>query len=295
METEAQRIERRLAEWIEQSERNKQAREAKQTLITEKREEAVRLEGEHAAGEKQLEEQQSHLTLLRTERETQQQEAARLTAELAGLDERRRGAESAFQRIDRLHADLERRILTLEQQQAAAEAERTQRTEESIKLAERQLELTDMRKQFLEEAQKLAAEAQALRAQLATLEAQLKAARIAIEELRERRLNLSSVAAKLSSDLEYLEASCLTEVNLDATALRSDESIERLESDLLASEEERCREIRQRIEQMGPVNMMALDEYKETAERHGFLEAQRKDLTSTSQSPTSWKQSVKST
>ncbi len=29
---------------------------------------------------------------------------------------------------------------------------------------------------------------------------------------------------------------------------------------------------------MGPVNMMALDEYKETAERHGFLETQRKDL-----------------
>ena len=36
--------------------------------------------------------------------------------------------------------------------------------------------------------------------------------------------------------------------------------------------------LRQRIEQMGPVNMMALDEYKETAERHGFLETQRKDL-----------------
>jgi chromosome segregation protein len=29
---------------------------------------------------------------------------------------------------------------------------------------------------------------------------------------------------------------------------------------------------------MGPVNMMALEEYKETADRHGFLETQRKDL-----------------
>ena len=36
--------------------------------------------------------------------------------------------------------------------------------------------------------------------------------------------------------------------------------------------------LRQRLEQMGPVNMMALEEYKETAERHGFLETQRKDL-----------------
>ena len=29
---------------------------------------------------------------------------------------------------------------------------------------------------------------------------------------------------------------------------------------------------------MGPVNMMALEEYKETAQRHEFLETQRKDL-----------------
>jgi chromosome segregation protein len=36
--------------------------------------------------------------------------------------------------------------------------------------------------------------------------------------------------------------------------------------------------LKQKLEQMGPVNMMALDEYKETAERHSFLETQRKDL-----------------
>ena len=36
--------------------------------------------------------------------------------------------------------------------------------------------------------------------------------------------------------------------------------------------------MRARLDAMGPVNMMALEEYKETAERHGFLETQRKDL-----------------
>ncbi len=60
--------------------------------------------------------------------------------------------------------------------------------------------------------------------------------------------------------------------------LRADQEIERLAGEALAAEEETCRALRQRIEQMGPVNMMALDEYKETAERHGFLETQRKDL-----------------
>src|ERR1043166_2917745 len=36
--------------------------------------------------------------------------------------------------------------------------------------------------------------------------------------------------------------------------------------------------MRSRLDAMGPVNMMALDEYKEAAERHGFMETQRKDL-----------------
>ena len=87
-----------------------------------------------------------------------------------------------------------------------------------------------------------------------------------------------SELAKLHSDLEHLEASCLAEVNVEAQVLRADAEIARLAGEELAAEEETCRALRQRMEQMGPVNMMALDEYKETAERHGFLETQRKDL-----------------
>ena len=84
--------------------------------------------------------------------------------------------------------------------------------------------------------------------------------------------------AKLRSDLEHLEGSCLTEVNVMAEELRADQSIVHLADEALTAEDETCRELRQRIEQMGPVNMMALEEYKETAERHSFLETQRKDL-----------------
>jgi chromosome segregation protein len=36
--------------------------------------------------------------------------------------------------------------------------------------------------------------------------------------------------------------------------------------------------LKQKLESMGPVNMMALEEYKETEQRHQFLETQRKDL-----------------
>ncbi len=278
MEAEAQRIERRLQEWTLQAARNKDARDAKHEAIAQKREEAFRLEGEREAAEAVLNEQQTQLGTLRQKREGLQQEAAQVTAELAKLEERRRGAEAAFQRIERLHNDLERRVLAIEQQRAAADAEREQRTRESAELAIREQELTVQREEALAQGQKLTSEALALRQKLAEIESQLKAGRAALDQLRDDRSNRSSEVAKLRSDLEHLEGSCLTEVNLEAAVLRADAEIVRLAGEELAAEETVCQELRQRIEQMGPVNMMALDEYKETAERHGFLETQRRDL-----------------
>ncbi len=279
MEAETQRIDRRVQDWTAQAARNKDAREAKHAVIEQKHEEAVRLESEHATAEAALEEHQAQLATLRQQREGLQQEAAHLTAELAGLEERRRGAETAYQRIDRLHADLERRVLSIQQQRAAAEAERLQRTRESAELALRENELTALRAEALAKAESMAAEALALRQQLADIETQLKTARVALDQLRDDRADRSSQVAKLRSDLEHLEASCLTETNTEASVLRADAEVAHLADEALVAEEETCRTLRQRIEQMGPVNMMALEEYKETAERHSFLETQRNDLT----------------
>jgi len=278
MEAEVQRVERRLQEWTLQAARNKDAREAKRSSIEQKREETARLEAENAQAEASLDELQAQLALLRQTREGLQQEAAQVTAELAGLEERRRGAETAFQRIDRLHADLERRVLGIEQQRTAAEQEREQRIGDSAAVAGRMEELAKVRADALALAHTLVGQSQELRHQLGAIETQLKTARAALDQLRDDRANRSSHVAKLQSDLEHLEASCLAEVNVEAQVLRADAAIERMADEALAAEEETCRTLRQRIEQMGPVNMMALDEYKETAERHSFLETQRKDL-----------------
>ncbi|MDR3723315.1 MAG: chromosome segregation protein SMC [Terracidiphilus sp.] len=278
MESETQRVTRRLEDWTAQAARNKEAVEIKRNSIDQKREEAAHLEAEHAQAEAGLDEQQAQLNLLRAQREQVQQQAAQMTAQLAGLEERRRGAQAAFERIDRQHADLERRLQTIAQQRTSAESERAQRIAESASLAARQQELTAQRAEALAQTQTIAAQAQALRAELVQMETQLKEGRASLDQVRDDRAARSSQQAKLSSDLEHLEASCLAEINIEAQLLREDETIERIEGEPLAAEEETCRTLRQRIEQMGPVNMMALDEYKETAERHGFLETQRKDL-----------------
>jgi chromosome segregation protein len=278
MDSETERVRRRLEEWKAQAARNGDAREAKKTSIDQNRAEMLRLEAEHRTAEAALDALQAQLSLQRQKRESLQQEAAQVTAELAGLEERRRGAEAAFQRIDRLHADLERRVQSIEEQRTAATAEREQRVTESAELVQRELELATARAEALAQAQKMNAEALTLRQQLATLEAQLKIGRASLDQLREERAKRSSEVAKLGADLEHLQTSCLAEVNVEAAALRADEQIARLSGEELTAEEETCQTLRQRIEQMGPVNMMALDEYKETAERHGFLEIQRVDL-----------------
>ncbi len=278
MESEAQRIERRMHEWTAQTARNKDACEAKRQTIARNREETARLATEHTQAEARLDAAQSQLEQLRQKREQLQQQAAQVTAELAGLEERRRGAEAAFQRIDRLHAELERRAQTVGNQRAAAEAEREQRSAESVALVQRQKELAEVREVAQAQAKSIADQAHTVRQQLAQLETELKDQRTALDRLREERAGHASEQAKLRSDLEYQEASCLNEVNLEAQALRADAELARLAAEELAAEEETCRTLRQRLEQMGPVNMMALDEYKETAERHGFLSAQRSDL-----------------
>jgi chromosome segregation protein len=65
---------------------------------------------------------------------------------------------------------------------------------------------------------------------------------------------------------------------MEREQLMTDASIEPVAGEQLALEDQAYRDMRSRLEAMGPVNMMALEEYKETAERHTFLETQRTDL-----------------
>ena len=214
---------------------------------------------------------------MRQTRETLQQEAAKLTAELAGLEERRRGAEAAIPAHRPAACDLERRVLAIEQQRAAAEAEREQRIRESAELAQREQELTALRAEALAQAEQLRRRRGAAAAAGGDgdgTEARVRPGPVARGSQRPVEPGRRSCGQTWST----WKRSCLTEVNVEAAALRADAEIVRIADETLAVEEETCRTLKQKIEQMGPVNMMALEEYKETAERHSFLETQRTDL-----------------
>ncbi|MFZ0661666.1 MAG: chromosome segregation protein SMC [Acidobacteriaceae bacterium] len=278
MDSEVQRLDRRLQDWTLQSERNKDARTAKQALIEQKREEAQRIEAQHQQAEAGLDESQRAVDGLRQAREEAQQQAAQVSAELAGLEERRRGAESSFARIDRMYSELAQRLAQIEQQLASAGAEEQQRTRENEQLATDRERLTSIRDQALTEVARLTEEAAQLRAQLVEIEAQLKTVRTETDALREARSARSTRSATLAAELAHLEQTCVNDLGVEAAALRADAEIARIEGETLTVEGEACHGLKQKLEAMGPVNMMALEEYTETAQRHEFLETQRKDL-----------------
>jgi chromosome segregation protein len=278
MEMEVQRLERRLQEWTLQSERNRDARAGKENFLGHRREEAVRFEAEHHAAESSIEETQRSVADLRAARDLAQQEAAQLFAQLAGLEERRRGAEENFARIDRMFRDLENRVAQINQQLAAARAEQDQRTQENEQLVAARQQVTEARDAAQREAAEAHAQIATLRSDLSVLEQDLKTLRTEIDAHRESRSGRSSQAATLAADLRHAEETCVADLSLEAAVLRADEALVRIEGEALVTEDQACREMKQRLENMGPVNMMALEEYNETAERHAFLETQRTDL-----------------
>ena len=278
MDSEVQRLERRLQDWTLQHERNKDARSQKQIFIEQKQEEAQRLEAQHQSSEAGIEELQHAVEEQRQTREALQQQAAQVSAELAGLEERRRGAESSFARIDNMFADLSRRVAQIEQQLASAGAEQQQRSQENEQLAVSRQQLSETREQALAEIASLNEESTRLRAALTEIDHKLKTLRSETDTLRDTRTARSSRAATLTAELTHLEETCVNDLGAEASTLRADEELIRIEGDTLLEEDEACRGLKQKLESMGPVNMMALEEYKETAQRHEFLETQRKDL-----------------
>lgn len=278
MESETARIERRLGEWQISTERNRDQRNGKADLIARRQGEVAAFDTEHLSLEAVIAELQGRLAHLRQQREQLQQASAAASATLAGIEERRRNAQANFDQTSRLVLGQRQRLEQLEQQLGSAAMEKQRRELEQTTLAAEYTQLTEARATAVAEAARLTAEATALRTRLAGLDHRLRALRTETDALREQRAHLTARAARLASDIEHIDSTCLNDLGVDPVSLRADSSIDRINGETLLLQEEESRALKQKLEVMGPVNMMALEEYNETTERHSFLETQRKDL-----------------
>jgi chromosome segregation protein len=209
--------------------------------------------------------------------QTEQEELATARAELAAMNERLASAEAIAQRLQEEKNDLERRKTALRQQEASISEETAAMTRQTKELTQ-QLEGLRAEKARLEEKQKeLEQEWDAARTRVTQAEDHLRMARQSLQEMREERGKFEVDKARNDSDRQHLRETCIAEVNAQPEDLIASETAF-MTGEELASAEASYREMKQRIENMGAVNMMALEEFNECEQRFTFLTRERDDL-----------------
>jgi chromosome segregation protein len=278
LSSEMTRVRERLATYENELQQMSAERTQREAFVANQTAELEQLEQKQRGLEDELQTAQSSFEELRQRRDESVQLATEARAQLATLEERRRGAIASVQRLESMTAEVASRLAKLKGQIESAAAEKQQRESENVRLAEQALLWDAERAAAQQRDQEIAEELQQVRTRLAQLEEELKTARAELDAARDRRGELAAEQARLESDMQHLAETCVQELSAQREELMSDESVVRIAGAELNGEEEAYKEMRTRLENMGPVNMMALEEYQETAQRHEFLETQRKDL-----------------
>ena len=117
----------------------------------------------------------------------------------------------------------------------------------------------------------------ATRVRSAQVDDTLRMARQKLGDFREERSKLEIERARNESEREHLRQSCIEELNAQPEDLIA-EFPALLSGEELRASDAQYHELKTRIESMGPINMMALEEYNECEQRFDFLGRERTDL-----------------
>jgi chromosome segregation protein len=278
LDAEMNRVSERVHIDMSELQRLSAERAAQQEMIAARQSGIAECDQKRALLEQEMSVGQDRLAMLRQQREVAAQGASERAARVAALEERHRAAAGVVDRIAALVSEMRERAEALRTQIDSSETEKQQRETENIALASQLVDLEAERNAGEVRDGLLQFESEQIRARLGEIDELLRNARQLLDQARDRRGELSAAAAKLQSDAHHMAETCLNEIGVQREELMSDTSLVIVGGEQLAVEDQAYREMRTRLDAMGPVNMMALEEYKETAERHQFLETQRKDL-----------------
>jgi chromosome segregation protein len=308
----------RIAQKSEQLARERHQAEEERDGLERRQEEAhasiVRLEHEQRHAEELLTAAQRRLFGAREAAEELSRRAAEAGAAHAALVERAAGLAADVERLEEASVELEARATAL----AAELENTRRRVEDlraTVVAGEARLD-QDIRS--LESLRAEVAHADdtvsSLRIRADEFEAAIKLARGALESLRAAVAELDIARATAESDLAHLASACIAAVQTsldevieevadlerggiltpDVRAIEAEEPDELTEGvegvEMAAtpavveaeqralSAEDAIARLRAKIERLGPVNMMAIEQYDELESRHTFLTTQRKDL-----------------
>ena len=229
------------------------------------------------ATETEREQTVAHLESLRREQDQQQEAAAAQRAAAAQMAERVAASESEAARLAVEAEEARARNARLAEKRGSLESACAALAASSVELEERRAALSTEKARLATHREHCEADFQAGRARVAELDDLERSHRHSAGELRDKRSALEVGRARNESDVAHLRELCISEMNLQPEEVMALEP-EPIVGEALEIAETELRELRARIEAMGAVNMMALEEYQQCEERHTFLDRERKDL-----------------
>ena len=197
----------------------------------------------------------------------------RTEAEVAA--ERRRSLESARDKLIETRGALERRVGdAMEEGRRLSDRAEELAQEEASARARQAANLTERETRSAELGQAAAAATDA-GTRVGAAEDSTKAERAALDAARESRFEAEVAETRVRADLDHLIAQASEEFGSSPALLEGPED---RSPEALAALESEVAELVASIERLGPVNVLALQEHRESSERLAFLTTQRDDL-----------------
>ncbi len=233
------------------------------------------LEAGHSSAQASIESLQAELSLQKESRETARAEITEIRMEIAALQEKQAAASKGLDALVRAETDLEDR-LTKREMEIAAIAGKLGELESLIGEAESEIKghieiLESERKVLVSLQEAHSVKTQALQAS----EEQARQFRHDIESTQKRLSSNEVKRTELRMKIEHLKDRIWSTYHAELESVVTE--LGQFEIDL---EEAKLHldEYRQKIDQMGPINVDALQEYNELKERHDLLSTQQNDI-----------------
>jgi chromosome segregation protein len=230
-----------------------------------------------AAAETESVEAAERLQRMRQDFQALQERLGANREELATMTERLTTAELAGQKVTEEIVIADERLSSLRLQQKAMYQEKSELESSCGQLSLQAEDLRQDKSRMEEQKAALETEWEGARTRTAQLEESVRGKRQSLEEIRAERSQRQIEKARNDADRDYLRQTCVAELNAQPEDLMAQETQLLIGEDLVSAETN-YNEMKARVEAMGPVNMMALEEFQECEQREGFLRRERDDL-----------------
>jgi chromosome segregation protein len=248
------------------------------------RERVERMRGEHASAQRSRSEAESgaataaeKLAAMRRDLQSLQERVVGGREELATMSERLASAEAAERRLAEELSQANSRVESLREHHGQLERQKTEIESSCGHLAQQVEELRSEKTRLEERKKAFEGEWDTARNRAGQIEETLRSQRQSLDELRAERSQRQVEKARNDADRDYLRQTCVAELNAQPEELAMEQQ-GMIAGEALVAAETSYNEMKARVEAMGPVNMMALEEFREAEEREGFLRRERDDL-----------------